>query len=192
MSRTIYKTKGKNKVPDFESSNDLIIAKINKDFYGFESTEIKRKDTSVPNFLGNKESGQNSIIYTKNFYKTLHIYKVLLKIEISLLGGDDVKNYNVSIDHLRRAISKRSFRILRKFTNTKCFPIADFLLLSISVRETLNRCSRTEAQFCFISENFIYTFRIPFYKPDIRQDIYNGEEVSIPLLPYHLKNGITI
>jgi len=183
MTRTIYKTKGKNKVPAFKSPNELITAKINRDF-GFESTEIKRKDTTVPNFLINKETGQNSISYIKNSYTPVHVYKVLLKIALSLLPAEEVKNYQVPLGYLRRGNLEKEFSEFAKIFQYQ-MPLDHRLLAPTAFlfERRLPAKRVPKHSFALYFENFIYTFPIHFYEPDIKQNIYNGEEMIIPLCP---------
>ncbi|WDF77126.1 hypothetical protein PQ469_24890 [Mucilaginibacter sp. KACC 22773] len=168
----------------FKSPNELITAKVNKDFYGIQSTEIKRKDTTVEDFVLNKEIGESTINYTKNSYTPLHVYKALLKIAMSIIPEEETANYKVVIEYLRKSRWEEQFTDFTRICYYQMPPEHRLMKPAVFLFKKRSPDIRLPTHsFALYFENLIYTFPLPFYIPDINVHLYNGQEMTIPLCP---------
>lgn len=100
ISRTITGTKGKRKVPTFTAPGNALKAK-SENILGEETIIISRDDVTNGTITVNKEQGTMTVKGKKIPFRPLRVYKAILKIALSLLPENDIRDfYKPAIDFL--------------------------------------------------------------------------------------------
>jgi hypothetical protein len=182
MNRTINVIRGKEKVPHFHSPNDAVTARIN-DFYGTKSTFISRKDTSVEDFKIDMVTGHTEVIYDKKPYRPINVYKVLLKIALSVISDEDVPYYSQLVGFLQK---KEYDPLMGEYAKAYYYTMpADLRMSKPVVILFRKRASESLLPVHCLSlyfKNFLYVLPIPLYEPDIAIGVYS-QSIEIPLPP---------
>lgn len=97
ISRTLTQTKGKEKIPTFTSSGKTIKAKTEK-LLDETSIIISRENTNDDSILTDPKNGKITVRFKRLPFKPLHVFKALLKIAISVLAEEDMKNYQLALE----------------------------------------------------------------------------------------------
>jgi hypothetical protein len=189
MTRTISAVRGKDKVPHFHSPNDAITARVN-DFFGAKSTFISRKDTDVEDFKVDVKTGLTEVFYDKKPYRPLNVYKVLLKIALSIISAEDINYYPKLLAFLRNqagAVDMSEFAKAYYYTMPPDLRMGKPVAILFRKRESDIKMPAQTLSLYF--ENFLYVLPIPLYEPDISLGNYH-EHIDIPLPPPMYSNAI--
>lgn len=95
LQRTVMPV-NKSKIPEIRSNKESVIAK-QSDLFESEGIEISRKDVFDKSFSLDKETGTFQVVYDKQPYKPINVYKALLKIALSIIDKDDIALYSRTI-----------------------------------------------------------------------------------------------
>ncbi len=89
ITRTLWKVKGKNGVPSFYSPGNVTYAK-KEGFFNLKDAVV----LSAPKYDFDLKTGICTIEYDKNPFRPLQVFKVFLKIALSLMPEEDLDNYS--------------------------------------------------------------------------------------------------
>lgn len=92
ISRTLTGSKGKNGIPTFKSPGEKLKAKAHL-IADHDTIIISREDPTDDSILVDPATGEMRIKVQKNPFIPLRVYKAFIKMALSLLPGEEVKNY---------------------------------------------------------------------------------------------------
>lgn len=176
----LNRTKGKKKIPNFQSANGKIEAK-EIDFYGAK-TAIEFGSTQNSSELITYDEGTNRYVirYDTQPFVPYDVYKAFLKIALGLIHEDTVNNF------------RKSFELLQDIRNKLLAPSDKVFAIKYNVSHVFNY---TGAILCVaknefkshpkISLVFLYgqaMFQL-FFESDDQLEPSEDETVNIPILP---------
>lgn len=100
ISRTLNKTRGKENIPTFKSTDKNIRAE-QSDFYGIQDTIIiSRENVSDQSFAFDSSTGMGKLTFKKASYIPLLVYKSVLKMALTCLNPGHLSYYQLAIKYL--------------------------------------------------------------------------------------------
>lgn len=100
VSRTLNKTRGKEKVPTFKSPDKNIRAE-QSEFYGIkDAITISRENVSDESFSFDPSTGMGKLTFKKASYIPLLVYKSVLKMALTCVNGPHAAFYQLAIRYL--------------------------------------------------------------------------------------------
>jgi len=189
--RTLSKTKAKENIPGFKSPSKLK-AKINGNFYGSQTIEISDDDGKFISSNFDPHTGTTKFIFSKNPYKPLSVFKVLLKIALSIIPEGVVPNYSRGFDFLRNGKYEEMANEFAKVLHyTIPFESRFKKPMAILFRKKNATDSRPTHVFALYYSNMVYEFPLVFNNVDIASGIFKTESTAdiitcppiLPVLP---------
>jgi hypothetical protein len=178
--RTINGVEGKNKVPTFKSpGSELTIRK--EDFYGIDSTGVSRKDADNEVFAYDREKGIMQISFLKQPYTPLRLYKVLLKMAMSVMPDEYLADY----EELLRLLLNDDKNRLASFATIAAFEVpypAKSPRCHISQKASPDTAACTHVVSIYF-QNIIFCISIPLNIKDINSEIYKKDGFLIYMCP---------
>jgi hypothetical protein len=172
-TRAFNNVQAKNKIPQFTSLGGQVVVK-KEGFYGVEnSTKIVRDNAEDDSFTFNAETGACEIKYIKQPYTPLKVYKVLLKIALSVMPEQHLGDYS---ELLRLLLVDEHNRLQRYATGVIVHELP-VPLTSIPPRCHVDRRTDDSRKACthvfsLYFQNFIFELPIPLHQRDVAEGIY--------------------
>lgn len=158
-------------IPTFTSPDQLKASK--EKFYGAKSVGISR-NIKVDSFKIDDKAGKVEIVFKKNSYVPLSVYKALLKIALSTISPDDVENYSYAFKFLK---SKELDNIVLGYAKVLCYTSPPHVRVQQPVATLFKRSNDVNPLpahvFMLSFENIVYQFPIPFNTADKENGLFN-------------------
>ncbi len=166
---------GNNKIPSFSPKNS-VVAKPYNDFGGKKVIQIK--DIDKQNIIFDKASGIIRIKYEKEPYVPINIFKLLLKIGLSLIENQDVDKYKLTMDFLmHNKLSSHFQHFAQVMISSLDYTLRKpYCILFERVSDNKNVCKHM-VQLYF--HNQMWMFFLPLHDSDILDKKYNIDEVLL-------------
>lgn len=179
ISRTLSGVKGKNGVPGFKSPDKNIKAKAAKNLSN-ETVVVSRENTDNNAIAMEKETARLTLRIKRNPFVPLHVYKIILKIALSVLDERTViSEYETALNFLMNRLKGKEFKgcLISGYVlpPTSVFPLHMFLFKKRNPIEQIHT-----HVFVLYFNNWILSLPIPLHKDDI--SFYNGK-LALPLFP---------
>lgn len=175
ISRSILGTVGKKGKPKFKSPDGI---NSNPNFLQGEQKVYNVLLNSNKNFINyDQKSSKTTIKYKKEPYLPINVYKILLKIALSILPEDEVEEY---CNIIKTLINSKKESILTHFSQVihcTAIPITenkDRLVCYLFKRKDSNENIPFQL-FTIHYENIFISIPIPLHKGDIKNGLYNSE-----------------
>jgi len=164
LQRTVIPV-NKSKIPEIRSSKEAVIAK-QSDLFDSEGIEISRKDVSDESFSLDKETGIFQVVYDKQPYKPINVYKALLKIALSIVHKDDITLYSRAIKFVSGEYDDKKI----DFAKIVIYQVPIELSYSKPVCFLFKKVSSDNPLpthiFKFYFQNTVFEFPVPFNEND--------------------------
>jgi hypothetical protein len=158
-------------IPTFTSPDQLRASK--ERFYGAKSVGISR-NIKVDSFKIDDNTGKIDIVFKKNSYVPLFVYKTLLKIALSAISQVDVENYSYAIKFLK---TKELDSIVTGYAKVLCYTSPPHVRVRQPVATLFKRRNEYDPLpthiFMLSFENIVYQFPIPFNAADRESGLFN-------------------
>lgn len=177
ISRSLTGVKVKGKKPGFRSG-PIEVEHISPE--PDSGVIIKRENTDNTAIICDAKKGEIKIRFKRGVYSPVNVYKSLLKIALSILPHDQVKdNYAMALQWLLN----RNDKILKGcLLHTYILPFHNkqpMHVLLFKKRDSKNPIHTHVIN--IYAQNFIFSFPIPLHKDDLK--FYTGQSLSIPICP---------
>lgn len=158
-------------IPTFTSPDQLRAGK--EKFYGAKSVGISR-NIKVDSFKIDDKAGKVEIVFKKNSYIPLFVYKTLIKIALSTISPGDVENYSYAFKFLK---SKELDNIVSGYAKVLCYTSPPHVRVQHPVATLFKRSNEGVSLpahvFMLSFENIVYQFPIPFNNQDRENGLFN-------------------
>lgn len=185
ISRTILRVRGrKNKVPSFHSTDKLLSAR-QEEFHGItDGIKIERQGTDNDTFRIFDDEGRAEITTRKQPYVPARVYKAFLKMAISALPEDQLKNYERAIKILMSDAHDEKCSWMYKLVHHQLpSNYAEPRPYCMVLRKLDPKGRRVSHQFYLRYQNHVYILLMPLHLEDILSGIYNEGQITTNVSP---------
>ena len=180
----------------FKSPNRKTIVE-NFNAYKLENSfSISREDVEDQTFDFNREAGETKINFTKHSYSPLLVYKSILKIALTCLPEDQVKNYELAFKYLTTNLLDAKIKGAAKILNYLLPPSFCYSSpFACIYKKKIDKDKLCTHVFVLYFQNQIYQIILPLNRNDLV--FYNGDLVDVIYCPplfgdLHTANSVQI
>jgi len=177
ISRTLNKTIGKEKVPSFTAPNKAVRAeKIN--LFAHDAIQIVRNDTSDNTYSYDPVSGANNLVFKKNSYIPILVYKSILKMALSCMKKECMNDYQIALKYLFSAeLDEKAIGFCKMATYT--FPInCGYPSPFAAIYKKKDTAAKIPTHiFTLFFQNMVFQIFVPHNTKDLQ--VCNGVEIPI-------------
>jgi len=179
IGRTLAGVKGKNGIPGFTSPNKSIKAKSGKSM-GNETLIVSREDITNGAIEIDKTTGKLTLRSKRNPFVPINVYKILLKITLSVLDSKIVKeDYEIAIDFVMKRLKSDKFSgclISGYSLPLSCnFPLHVFIFKKKNIQDKIHT-----HVIALYFQNWILSIPVPLNKNDL---FFYNQSIELPLYP---------
>ncbi len=178
ISRTILRVRGRDKVPNFHSNDKLLTAR-QEEFNGItDGVKIERQGIDNDAFRIFDEEGRAEITTRKQPYVPAKVYKAFLKMALSALPEDQMKNYERAVKILMSDAHDKKCSWMYKLVHHQLPSNYAAPRPHCMVFRKLNpESQQVSHQFYLRFQNHVYILLMPLNLEDIMLGLYKEGQI---------------
>jgi len=182
--RTMFSVKGKRGIPTFDSLSYAVRAK-QQNLFGANAVILTLNDLERPKSCYiDKEAGQCRIRFKKQGYIPLNLYRILLKMALSVLPEKYAPHYTLAYEFiLNKASCDWPDILCQILTYELPFEYQIELPVCYLFQKKDPRKMLPTHFFSLYFKHMIFEFPLYFYGLDIEKGLFEASEVNLPFCP---------